>query len=81
MEDDPTPHVPVGSHPYPTVNVYNHVVIGHDGKIYKGTQGSKLPTIAKSKSKRTNAAAAVAATTFLPQQKKQEVSPTGSADF
>lgn len=44
MTGEPS-QLPTGGQPYPTVNVYNQVVVGHDGKIYKGNHNDKLPEI------------------------------------
>ena len=40
----PSP-LPTGGQPYPTINIYNHTVVGQDGKIYKGVHQDKLPDI------------------------------------
>lgn len=37
--------LPTGGTPNTTVNIHNHIIVGHDGKIYKGTQSKKLPNI------------------------------------
>ncbi|XP_067931086.1 centromere protein F-like [Watersipora subatra] len=37
--------LPTGGPSQQSINVHNHIVFGHDGKIYKGNQSSKLPKV------------------------------------